>query len=301
MSARTPSLLIALLAFVLSAVPTVAQQATPAESESVLAGLGYPELHVRVTDTAFELDVQEVPAGLVLLAVENAATSEESTGVIILGPPEGMSLEEFQAIAEATPAPGEEEQFPAFFYLARSTGGPIVDPGETGYAVVQIPPGDWAVLGEMDLPPAMFRATEGEATTPVVAEPTADISVKMQDFAFVDVPEQITPGRKVWKIENTGPQPHMMIATKTPDGATLQELLDYLMSLFSGTPEADAQFSEEDFFTVGGLEISSAGFTTWIEMDLEPGTYFLGCYVPDQQTGMSHVLMGMAQTITVAA
>ena len=35
-------------------------------------------------------------------------------------------------------------------------------------------------------------------------------------------------------------------------------------------------------------------------LDLAPGTYIAVCFVPDEETGVPHALMGMVQVFTVA-
>ena len=146
------------------AVPAVvaAQDATPSPAESLLTSLGYPELHVTITDTAIEAPA-EVPAGLTLLTVEN--TSKEGTGVFLLAPPPGMTMAEMRASAEATPAagatPGADEEFPPWFYDAVLSGGPSVSPGGRGQAVVNLEPGEWAVASEGNQEPSMLKVTEG--------------------------------------------------------------------------------------------------------------------------------------------
>ena len=35
-----------------------------------------------------------------------------------------------------------------------------------------------------------------------------------------------------------------------------------------------------------------------VELDLAPGTYFAACFVPDKQTGVPHVVMGMVALVT---
>lgn len=297
---RTFALAFAVVAALLSLTSfsgVSAQGGTATPAAPAFASLGYPELHVTLTDANYEVDQQEVPAGLVLVVLDNMTDQEGS--VDIFGPPVGTPMDEFVATAEASPEPGAEEEFPEFLYRARITGGVIAMPGEQASVVVDLPPGDWAVAGEGDQEPAFVTATEGGADQ---AEPDADVTVEMQEFAFAGLPEQLSPGPKTWKIENTGDQPHMMIVSHAPNGVTADEIVSYFSELGpEGTPAPDAPFQEEDFATVGGLEISSGGQTAWIDLDLEPGSYFIACYVPDPETGMPHFLMGMAAVVTVGA
>ncbi|HEX2194576.1 MAG TPA: hypothetical protein VHK63_06450, partial [Candidatus Limnocylindria bacterium] len=48
-----------------------------------------------------------------------------------------------------------------------------------------------------------------------------------------------------------------------------------------------------------GLGALSAGQTSWLALDLQPGTYVALCFVPDEQTGTPHALMGMVSIFTV--
>ncbi|MEA2528944.1 MAG: hypothetical protein QOG89_588 [Thermomicrobiales bacterium] len=269
-----------------------AQEATP--TASTLMGLGYPELQITVTDTAFEVSPSEVPAGLVTLVVNNTTNEEQSA--VLIGPPEGMGMDEFTAMTQATPM-ADEAGFPSWFYDAKITGGPVVLPGQTAVAVVELSEGDWGVIGESNLPPAPVRVTSGGTPETMQSEPTADLTVTMQDFAFVGLPDRLPAGHQVWRIENAGPQPHMAIISTAPAGVTLSQIID---AFFGGPNATPPGISEADIRTVGGLEISSAGQTAWVELDLAPGSYLVGCYVPDKESGMPHFAMGMGQIITVA-
>src|SRR4029079_3760192 len=107
----------------------------------------------------------------------------------------------------------------------------------------------------------MVTATgEGGATPAAGTEPPADVSVTMQDYAFVGLPETIPPGRQIWKVTNQGPTIHMMIVSSAPAGVTLQEILDPFQALGpNGTPAPGASIQESDFGPSMGQEISSAG------------------------------------------
>ena len=140
---------------------------------------------------------------------------------------------------------------------------------------------------------------EAGATPAVVSEPQADFAVTMQDYAFVGLPETVPPGRRIWKVTNQGPDIHMMIVSSAPAGVTLQEILDTFQALApNGTQAPGAPIQESDFGPAMGQEISSAGQTTWGELDLAAGSYLIACYVPDEETGMPHAFVGMAALVT---
>jgi len=268
-----------------SASSSLGQEATPASTDSILATLGYPQLDITITSEAYQVVQTDVPAGLVLLAVTNQSGVEAAA--TILAPPEGMDQAGFQATVEATPQTADE--FPAFLYQARLPGGPVVPPGQVGYAVVEVAAGEWTILGEGDQTPAFFTATEPSGAPS--EEPDADLTIEMREFAFTGLPEAIPSGRQVWQIANTGEQPHMLMATAVPDGVSLDQILASIDT--AATPGARAiEFGE----TVG-LEIASPGQTAWLEVNLQPGTYVVACYVADPESGMLHVAMGMAALV----
>ncbi|HEY7034826.1 MAG TPA: serine hydrolase domain-containing protein [Thermomicrobiales bacterium] len=267
--------------------------ASPAASASALAGLGLPELRVRITDAAFEVASAEVPAGRILLTVENAS-SQDGISADLVRLPDGLTVD---AAIAAMATPTATGAFPDWVYAATWTGGPILNAGQTVRVVVDLTAGDWYVFGVGGQAPQPVRVTAGSGTTP--AEPAAAVDVQMQDFAFVGLPERIAPGPQIWRIGNAGPQPHLLSIDRVPDGTTTGQVLASMAALFGGTtPPADA-LTEADFVGVGGLEAESAGQTAWLEVDFAPGTYFVACYIPDQTSGQGHVMLGMAAVLTV--
>ena len=71
------SLFVVILALVLTGPAGIAaQEATPETAESELAGLGYPELLVRVNGDAFEMPETTVAAGRTLVRLENVGETD---------------------------------------------------------------------------------------------------------------------------------------------------------------------------------------------------------------------------------
>ena len=56
---------------------------------------------------------------------------------------------------------------------------------------------------------------------------------------------------------------------------------------------------EAAFEELGYVQVLSAGRTAWVAVDLAAGTYLALCFVPDQESGMLHALMGMVEVFTV--
>jgi plastocyanin len=279
------------------AVPSVAaQDATPSAAESLLSTLGYPELHVTVSDTAIEAPA-EVPAGLTLLTVENS--SKEDTGIFLVAPPPGMSMADFRAIAEATPTgatPNPEEEFPSWFYDAILSGGPSVAAGGRGQAIIDLQPGEWAVASEGNQEPSLLTVTEGATPAPA-AEPPANLSVDLQEYA-ITIPQQVDPGPQIWKLSDIGQQPHVMYLVKTPRLLTMDEVMGLLQLPENATPPPGVP-NPAEFKDVGGMTVMSAGRTAWMAFDLEPGYYVAICFIPDKETHQPHAALGMVSVFTV--
>jgi hypothetical protein len=281
----------------------VAQQGTPE-----LPILPYPELHIRITDTGFEVQ-PEIEAGRYVAVVENAIT-DPSHGASYLGDagadlmrlPEGVTLKQVRESLADLPdeGPGTIEM-PEWVNDAVWAGGPIAAFEGTARTIVDLTPGTWVVLatnlgGAQSPQPLMVTGTS--STTPIDMAPVkADVPVKLQDFAFVGLPERVEQGSQIWELTNVSDQPHMMAVSKLPAGTT-QEAVSALIAQASPAPEG---LSFEDFSPAPGVGYLSAGQTAWAVLDLEPGSYVALCFVPDRETGMPHVLMGMAMVFTVGA
>ncbi|HEY7036484.1 MAG TPA: hypothetical protein VH482_34470 [Thermomicrobiales bacterium] len=282
-----------------------AQEATPAGS---LSGAGASELHITITNTGFELSASAVPAGRVLLTVENATTGTEDTAdADLVLPPDGVPLSDIEdffvaAGSSATPA-AEDQAIPSWIYTATWAGGPIVPPGKTVQALVDLTPGTWGVLNaDFGVPQQPTTLTVTAATGGTQAtEPTAAVGVSLQEYAFVGLDQTVPAGPQTWKVTNTGTQPHFMLLEKTPADITMDQMMTILQLPEDATPPAGFPYTESDFdFSIPGLGVLSPGQTSYVTLDLAPGRYVALCFVPDKETGAPHAMMGMVQLFTVA-
>ena len=120
----------------------LAQDASPTSTGSSLAELGYPEFRVVVTDEGF-VAPSEAPAGRTLVVVENQGTPDgpaQVTDINFLQLPEGIAVDELNELFTS-----EEGALPDWYGDIVSTGGFKVAAGETGYGVIDLQPGEWAV------------------------------------------------------------------------------------------------------------------------------------------------------------
>jgi hypothetical protein len=270
----------------------IAQDATPAASP--LAGLGYPELLIRVTDQAIEAPARAA-AGITLLTIDNVSRGNAS--IFLMVPPPGVQTAQLRSIA---PTGG----FPSYLYDAVLTGGPQVAPGERGQVLIVLVPGTWLATGFTvagSLATTAVRV-EGEATPSAeVQEPPAAMTVQMRDDGFGGLDRPIAPGSQVWKLTNTGTQPHALFLSKAPRPVTREEITRLLPLV--GNPEEAIRQGLPDpraFPPAGTFTAISAGRTAWFTVDLAPGTYVALDFLPDKQTGTNRALLGSVAVFTVS-
>jgi hypothetical protein len=289
------SLIFALLALLLSLPAQIAAQdleATPGASGSALAGLGYPELLVRVNGDAFEMPETTVTAGRTLVRLENVG--EESWHGFMLQVPADVTDE--QVVADLGP---EAESPPPWLFEAIYPGFPGETlPGQTNLALVDLAPGRYIVLGDTV---QQFEVVGDAATPGAVLEAEGSIvdgTVRLFDFNF-EFPETLVAGRQVWQVTNTGEQPHELLLARSPEPVTVEQVTELMAGESEEATPTGGGPSFSDFEPVGGIGWLSPGLTAWTEVDLAPGTYVALCFVFDPETGLPHVAMGMIAVFTV--
>jgi hypothetical protein len=275
---------------------TFAQEATP-DSSPASGGpdmSAYPRLDVTITDSELQVSMTTVPAGWVLLSVTNSSSDENGAGV--LGPGAGQTMDDL-ITAAATP-PADPEGFPPFLYEATILGGPgSISPGQSAQALLNIPAGDWAVFPEGNQPPTFI--TSAESADSNTTAPNPDLKVQLVDFAFGGF-SNVKAGPQIWEITNLGDQPHMLTMSKVPDGTTIAQVLNTAMVMGTGTPSPDA-LTEDQFQNVpDGVLLLSTGQTMYLPLTLDLATYAVLCFVTDPNTGMPHVMEGMAAVFKTA-
>jgi hypothetical protein len=153
-----------------------------------------------------------------------------------------------------------------------------------------------AEAAETGDPSGLFGPEGSEAQSEIGAAVHEDCEVQQVDvhaveYAFHGVPTTLEAGPTSFELVNDGVEEHEMVLFKRAAGsdATLQELLEL--------PEDEAMGQME--FT--GVAFGGPGTTSYAAVDLEPGTYFLVCFIPTGgEEGPPHFMQGMQQTVTVA-
>ena len=127
-------------------------------------------------------------------------------------------------------------------------------------------------------------------------DPEPDVVMTLEDVAFGGLDTNIAAGPTLFEVRNTGEQPRQMVLFRTASPLTSDDFAAWFGSMESANPVANP-------FTmtwVGYAAIASPVQATWIELDLEPGTYTATSWVIDHETQMPALLLGMVQSFDVA-
>ena len=273
-------------------VPRFGGRLARAREATDLAALGLPEVTITVDDKGYAVSPATTPAGWTLVTFDNQQGQGDNSADLMLIPT-GESIESLLASIGAPDAPP-----PAWVFDATFAGAPWAPAGASEQALVLLTAGDWAVFSPAPLAPAALTVTEGDEAAATPPDVSPDREVDLQEFAFMGLEGTIPAGPQLWKVTNTGRQPHLMTVSPLPVGTTQAQFMESVMAMMSGTPPPDAAAAPGPP-TVGGSSTLSAGQSLYLALDLAAGTYGAVCFFPDAETGAPHVALGMAQVFAV--
>ena len=314
------------LLLIVGMIPVAAQEeATP---ESGLADLGLPTLDVTVTGSGYEGIPETLEAGRYLVNVTASDDVGEFGGGVAFIQPSGMTADEFLGLlsgppdesgvgaaastpideANATPAEGGEGMGgppPAVFESHYAGGAYAAGPGQSAEIVLDLGPGEWIAWAddpEAAQEPVIFEVT-GEMPTDLT-EPESSATITMGEYVIAVSEGELTAGPQVIKVENLGVQPHFVVSAIGPDGMTREQvgvvLEEEAAAQVTGTPPAYSDLNPDEDFGEGFYTgTQSTGTAVWVPVDLEAGTYLMGCFFPDIADGMPHTDKGMYTVIEV--
>jgi uncharacterized cupredoxin-like copper-binding protein len=191
----------------------------------------------------------------------------------------------------------------------REIGGPNTPvPGGTSTAVVDLKPGNYAVLcfipgpdGKPHIMKGMVRAftvvqapnarlasdRPGSGAPAAVAAP--DVTIQLSDYAFA-ISRPITAGKHVIRVSNGAKQAHEIFIARLAPGKSASDLLAW----------SEKQEGPPPGMPLGGTVGLATGESNDVVVDLAPGTYALLCFIPDAKDGKEHLTHGMAKQMTVS-
>lgn len=200
-----------------------------------------------------------------LIRVEGDHTAAEATKAIV-------------AVMRGKPMPD-------WFFGGGGVG--TTGPGETASVTQMLEPGTYYAFdtkgpgGPPD--PASVPAIEvaGEASDATL--PAAAATIDAFDYGF-DV-EGLEAGSNEVTIENSGEQPHHLVAMPIAAGRTIDDVQRFLRTE-KGKPPVDFS-SEIETAVIAG------GDSQVVTLDLDRGRYALLCFVADREGGPPHAFKGM--------
>ncbi len=168
--------------------------------------------------------------------------------------------------------------------------------GETRSSTQQLSGGNYYVIGSSERgkpATASFRVEGGEAGGDL-PEPPGRITARDYSFATVG----LKPGRNRVLFENSGAEPHHVVAAPLNKGADVGDVRSFFQRAQrqgeerAGRPPADFEKGTASAVLDGGAKQVT-------ELDLKRGDYALLCFIQDRRGGPPHVFKGMIGKTTV--
>jgi len=236
-----------------------------------------------MSDTAITVP-QSASAGITTVSINHTGQVDRTVTLARLNT--GVTLEQFTGQLATDDM--------AAVNLVSLAGGVNAPAGQTNEVTLELEEGTYVVIAfpQSDEPPLLANFPVSGSNAPPASPPSADVTVDMADFNFT-MPDTVSAGSGVWEIQNSGGQWHEMQIIKPEEGFTQEQFFQMMMS--DQQPSGPPPFEEIAFFGP-----SSQGKTGWITVDLQPGTYWAICFLPDiAGDGKSHAEKGMFKEFTV--
>jgi hypothetical protein len=268
---------------------------------------GYPTVTVRLTDDAI-LAPEEVAAGPTVLVVEN---EEEDPGhAFFLRVPDEVSDAE---LASTLSSGSVAEETPDWFWNADFLGN--ADRATTeqpAVALVGIEPGRY-VVGDPYRPVTEFA--QFTVPAPALAStnlPESDLSVELFEMGF-SLPEVIQGGPQLWEVKNTGAMLHEIAIFPVPENATPEQVQEAISAELAAEFGGDPAETRATIDALGdewagwssdlqaGVGVISPQAASLAQVDLEPGTYGAVCFIPEPNSEIPHLMLGMTNVFEVTA
>jgi plastocyanin len=189
----------------------------------------------------------------------------------------------------------EGKPFPDWFFAGGGTS--TARPGESETVTEILEPGTYYVFNtNANRPPdpASVNTMEVSGEESDAELPETDASITAVDYGF-ETEGDLTAGANEITFENTGAQPHHIIASRLKEGATIEQAEEFLKAGPRGQGPFTPGPSSSDSTAV--LE-GGRGQNVTLQLR-EPGTYALYCFITDRQGGPPHVIRGMVDEVEV--
>jgi hypothetical protein len=202
-----------------------------------------------------------------------------------------------RAVAEAFTTHPEKipEATKTYYETSETIGGVSAAPNASATVGVLLEPGIYVISPTCGgCPPSnegslVLTVSEGASA----AAPTPDLTVELTEFHFRGLPEELSSGKHLWEMNNTGEQGHYLGLFKLAEGKTQDDFLAWMATMGPEGPSGPppGEMAGGSFFITGGQRY-------FYSVELTPGVYVAYCPVADF-SGTPHDVLGMRQTLIV--
>ena len=233
--------------------------------------------------------------------IEFSSHGEQEFNISLNRIKDGTDIETFVEVSKAVIATFGEDSTadprPAiadFLAVGELGGGVLAKPGETVTGYFRLEPGTYVIDASPnesgdDYFYSVLTVTEGED----LAAPEANLNLVMVDHHF-SFPATLKAGPQRWQISNMGEQVHFAVIFKLAEGATAEDLGDFMAS---EEPSAPPPFDMETSYT-GLIQAVSSGQDYYMDVNLPVGNYVAICFLPDMKSEKLHVELGMMSSFS---
>ena len=232
----------------------------------------------------------EVKGGTVELTFKN--TGAEPHEFAIVKVTDGTTADEL------TKALFAEDGAPIPDSLIGAPGGAgTLAPGATGVSTISLGKGTYVYFCTLgDAAPHWQNGMLGEFTVKDVAStaPLPDTSASVQPSEYKFDVSGLKAGENTFTFANKGEEFHHLIAVPMAEGATLDDVNQFLQSDGSGDAPPPIAFEKEQ-----DLAVTGPGQAQVVSMTFDKGSYVFLCFITDKAGGPPHFTKGMVQQVDI--
>ncbi len=192
-----------------------------------------------------------------------------------------------EEVTEGLEAATQGQAFPEWFFAGGGVGTTAAGESQTVTQVLE--PGTYYAFdteGEIDASTAPAVEVSGDASDETVE---ADETIDAFEYGFKA--ESLSPGEVEVAFDNTGTQPHHLLAAQLSGETTVDDVESFFENEKGKPP-----FEEKGFQSTAVIE---GGEGQLVTLDLKPGRYVLFCFISDRKGGPPHALKGMVDEVEV--
>lgn len=261
---------------------------TTAETGTGTAADAGNTVTIDMTDYAFDVS-GPLQAGTSTVVMKNSGEEVHMAAFGLLK--EGKALADVQEALQAQ----DESAFGEVFEKEMGAPGGILTPGQTQEVTTPfLDAGTYVLM--CFIPTAgepVPHVAKGMVNTLEVTEGDAEVTPEADatyaiDMGKIDGPDTLPAGEATLAVDLSGDDPHeFVVARKKDPASSFEDIEKAFTELFeSETPPPKGYAEDLPADIVGNVLEIEAGTDVFMTVDLEPGSYFIGCILePDEEEG----------------